>query len=150
MIRARRILPIVALTLAAVGCSSSPPGVRVANARIPQPPSGDVAVVYMTIHNTSGDADTLESASSSASGSASVHRTVRKGLVEEMLPDGPVTIAGGADFNLRTGGSHLMLEHLRGRLHVGDTVTVTLHFDRAGTVKVRAPVVSPTAATTTG
>ena len=43
-----------------------------------------------------------------------------------------------------------MLEHLRGRLHVGDTVTVTLHFDRAGTVKVRAPVVSPTAATTTG
>jgi copper(I)-binding protein len=141
-------VPIAALILVVVGCSSSPPGVRVTDARIPQPPSGDVAVVYMTIHNTSGDSDTLESASSSASSSASVHKTVRKGLVEEMLPDGPVEIAGGADFTLRTGGSHLMLEHLRNALRIGDTVTVTLHFDRAGTVKVRAPVVSSTAATT--
>jgi hypothetical protein len=106
-----------------------------------------VAVVYMTMHNSSGDADTLESASSSASTSASVHKTVRKGLVEEMLPDGPVEIPGGADLTLRTGGSHLMLEHLRTTLRIGDVVTVTLHFERAGTVKVRAPVVSPIAAT---
>jgi hypothetical protein len=75
-------------------------------------------------------------------------RTERKGVVEEMLPGGPVTIAGGADFTLKTGGSHLMLEHLRAALHVGDQVSVTLRFDRAGTVKVRVPVVSPNAATT--
>jgi copper(I)-binding protein len=100
----------------------------------------------MTIHNRSADDDTLESATSSASSTASVMRTKRKGLVEEMLPGGPVTIAGGADFTLKTGGSHLMLEHLRGALHVGDTVTVTLRFERAGSVKVRVPVVSPAAA----
>jgi copper(I)-binding protein len=41
-----------------------------------------------------------------------------------------------------------MLEHLRSPLRIGDTVTVTLHFDRAGTVTVRAPVVSAVAATT--
>jgi hypothetical protein len=138
----------VVLAVLSAACTSSPPGVKITNGRIPEPPSSDVAVAYMTIRNTSGDDDTLESATSDAAGSASVHRTVRKGVVEEMLPDGPVTIAGGATLQLRTGGSHVMLEHLRRTLRIGDTVTVTLRFDRAGTVKVRCPVIDPVAATT--
>jgi len=59
---------------------------------------------------------------------------MRMRRVEELL------VPAGGEVGLLPGGLHLMLLDLREPLVPGDTLSLTLEFERAGPVDVRVPV----------
>jgi copper(I)-binding protein len=65
---------------------------------------------------------------------------VRDGDVMRMRPVDGVEIRAGQTVTLRPGGFHLMLIGLSQPLRQGETVPVTLRFERAGDVQVALSV----------
>jgi copper(I)-binding protein len=104
-------------------------------------PGADVGAIYLTIENKSGAPDRLLSVASPAAGSAMVHQTIEESGVSTMREaDG--SIAPGATLNMKPGGSHIMLMGLKGPLKEGNTIGVTLTFEKTGEVKTTAKVQS--------
>jgi copper(I)-binding protein len=101
---------------------------------------GDTAV-YFTITNGRVAADTLLSASTDAAQAAGIHQTTTdaSGMTGmQMTPS--VAIPGGGTVEFAPGGYHVMLTGLKAELKTGDQVTVTLTFQNAGAVTVKAEV----------
>lgn len=148
--RRASVLAVAALVVAA-GCSSKgstdggveTAALAVTNARIPVPASPDVAAVYLDVVNNTDEADTLESVTTDAGGTAEVHETTDDNGTMKMSASGPVDIAAGATLALKPGGYHIMIMKPTRTLAEGESVAVTLHFTRAGAVKVDAEVVDP-------
>lgn len=109
-------------------------------------PNAPVAGGYLTISNTGTADDRLVSASTPAAGMSQIHEMKMEGDVMKMneLPEGLVIPAGGS-VSLAPGGYHLMFMDLAGPLVEGGSITVTLTFEKAGTVDVEIPVGSPAA-----
>jgi copper(I)-binding protein len=103
------------------------------------PPGADVGAVYLTIENKGGAPDRLVGVTSPVAGSAMVHQTVEEGGVSTMREaDG--NIAPGITLDMKPGGSHIMLMGLKGPLKEGETIDVTLSFEKSGEVKTTAKV----------
>lgn len=102
--------------------------------------TNEVGAVYFKVTATGG-ADRLVSASSPDADDTQIHEIVTEGTSTKMqeVKDGLPVPAGG-ELTLAPGGYHIMLLGIRDGLGEGDTVTVTLTFERAGEVTVRAPV----------
>ncbi|MFE6889953.1 copper chaperone PCu(A)C [Streptomyces sp. NPDC057694] len=133
---------VLASGLALAGCggsSSGKPDVKVEDAFIPEPASGDMAAGFFVVHN-GGAADTLTSVSSSVAGDVTMHST-KNGVMREQ-ESFAVPADGTLDFE--RGGNHLMFENLKRKPKEGDKVTVKLHFAESGTVEVRFPVKAAT------
>ncbi len=109
-------------------------------------PNAPVAGGYLTIGNSGTADDRLVSASTPAAGISQIHEMKMEGDVMKMneLPEGLVIPAGGS-VSLAPGGYHLMFMDLTGPLVEGGSITVTLTFEKAGTVDVKIPVGSPAA-----
>ena len=109
-------------------------------------PNAPVAGGYLTISNTGTTDDRLVSASTPAAGMSQIHEMKMEGDVMKMneLPEGLVLPAGGS-VSLAPGGYHLMFMDLTGPLVEGGSITVTLTFEKAGTVDVEIPIGSPAA-----
>jgi periplasmic copper chaperone A len=107
----------------------------------PAPLEGGTGGAFMTLRNGGSQADRLRSAASPAAKMVELHETVDNNGVMRMVPqpDG-WEIAPGADLVLKPGGKHLMLIDLRRPLQPGETIEITLNFDKAGQVKVQVPV----------
>ncbi len=109
-------------------------------------PNAPVAGGYLTISNKGAADDRLVSVSTPAAGMAQIHEMKMEGDVMKMneLPEGLVIPAGGS-VALAPGGYHLMFMDLTGPLVEGESIIVTLTFEKAGTVEVQIPVGSPAA-----
>jgi periplasmic copper chaperone A len=107
----------------------------------PSPLESGTGGAFMTLRNGGSQADRLRSAASPAAKVVELHETVDDNGVMRMVPqqDG-WEIAPGADLVLKPGGKHLMLIDLRRPLQPGETIEITLTFDKAGQVKVQVPV----------
>jgi copper(I)-binding protein len=160
--RARLVLPLVMGGVLALGggavlvsCASGPdsgasasgasaaagaPVLRVVDPYIPQPASPDVAAGYLIVQNDGGTADRLVALSSPLSGEVMLHRTT-EGSMEHL--DGLDVPAGGRGV-LARGGNHIMFTAPRQQLRKGDTVELTLTFERSGSVTVTVPVLGLT------
>jgi len=136
-------IAVTAAVLAACGSAalSSAPKIVVTSPRTPLPASPDVGAAYLTIKNDSSQPDVLLSATSDVASQTMVHHDVVNGPTETMVPAGPLTIGPGKTLVLEPGGYHIMLMDLTQRLSVGETIHVTLDFQRAGRVEVNVPVV---------
>ncbi len=100
---------------------------------------GGVAALYMSVSNTGSDDDTLTSVSSDAADSV--------GLVGPTTAPGgstSVVVPAGALVSFGPEGLHLELLGLHGQLFPGQSVPVTLSFDRAGITTLDVPVDTPT------
>lgn len=100
----------------------------------------NVTAAYMTI-KSSGAADTLVSASSPIAGMVQLHEVVTEGATSKMQekPGGfPVPANGMVE--LKPGGYHVMLMDLKQQPKEGETVQLTLKFEKAGEVTITAPV----------
>lgn len=97
-------------------------------------------VVYLTIANTGTDADRLVKASSPASNMASLHATRMEGDIMKMEPVEAIAVAPGASAMLKPGGLHIMLMGLKKPLEEGQMFSVTLTFEKAGSVEVKVMV----------
>lgn len=101
------------------------------------PGGATVAGGYVRITNTGTKADRLTGASIPLAGSGSIHSMTMDGSVMKMaaLPGGLV-VEPGQTVELKPGGLHLMFEDLKGAPKVGESISGTLVFERAGVVPV--------------
>jgi periplasmic copper chaperone A len=112
-------------------------GMQVTGAFLPMPASPSVAAAYLVFHNLTGRADTLVWAGTTV---ARQIMPMSEGA-NSMKMLGPVTIPPHGRVVFTPGHDHLMLQGLRRRLKVGQSVELRLHFRHAGTVDLKVPVV---------
>lgn len=103
----------------------------------PTPAPGVPAVGFITLSNSGQQADRLIAATSPAAERIEIHETQMHDGVMKMraLPKG-VALPIGKTVALAPGGTHLMLFDVRQPLVAGQSVPVTLQFERAGAVEV--------------
>ena len=108
----------------------------------------------MIIENTGSSADALTRASSDVAPAVEVHETVDMSSAMPGASDGgmggsPVMgmqkidrleIPAGGKVELKPGSYHVMLIGLTRELQAGETIEITLTFEKAGEVKVSAEV----------
>ena len=106
-------------------------------------PNAPVAGGFMTITNSGTDDDRLIAARTDISGEVQIHEMQMEDGVMRMreLPDG-LPIPAGGTVDLAPGGFHIMFMDLSGPLIEGETVNVTLIFERAGEVEVPLAVMA--------
>jgi len=144
----RTLIPAaVLLTLAA--CSQPAPApqgpavVTVTDALCRPTPNGrDTTACYATL--TASTDDRLISVASPVAGTGEVHEMKTDNGVMSMaqLKDG-LPLPAGEAVALAPGGTHIMLFQLATPLAVGDTVSLTLTFEHAEPLGVRATVGQP-------
>lgn len=98
-------------------------------------PNAPVGGGFFTIVNNGQEDDRLVSAESTIAKDTQIHEMAMEGDVMKMrhLDDGLVIPAGGS-VTLEPGGFHLMFMGLNGPIVEGDKVSVTLTFEKAGTI----------------
>jgi len=156
VLRPTRLVLVVAASLALLaGCSgpaSSPAspaaGITVTDAWARSSSAmASAGAAYATITNAGSAADSLIGASSPAAATVEVHETVVMGSPDAsgggmmgMQPVARVEIPAGGSLQLKPGSYHVMLIGLVKDLKAGDTIDLTLKFERAGAITVKAQV----------
>jgi periplasmic copper chaperone A len=97
---------------------------------------GATGAGFLSISNRGAAADRLLSATTPAARAVELHTMLRDGDVMRMRAVEAVEIPPGQTVALRPGGLHMMLVGLSRPLREGETVPVTLRFERAGEVRV--------------
>jgi copper(I)-binding protein len=120
--------PALAADVTAKGLTIGHPWTRPAAA-------GGNAAGYLTIANT-GAADTLLSVETPAAKSATLHHSGMNGMVMQMRPLSGLTVPAKGKAVLAPGGDHIMFAGLTNTLSQGQTIPVTLVFQRAGRIKI--------------
>ncbi|MGO4135665.1 DUF1775 domain-containing protein [Rhizobium brockwellii] len=111
-----------------------------AKAMLPGQPVGGG---FFTVKNNGQTDDRLVSVSSPAAGEVQIHEMVTKDNVMRMrqLKDG-IAIGAGETVKLEPGNLHLMFQKVKTPFKQGDTVPVTLIFEKAGKVDLVLQVLS--------
>ncbi|KPH08264.1 DUF1775 domain-containing protein [Rhizobium acidisoli] len=111
-----------------------------AKAMLPGQPVGGG---FFTVKNNGQTDDRLLSVTSPAAGEVQLHEMVTKDNVMRMrqLKDG-IAIAAGQTLKLEPGNLHLMFQKVKTPFKQGDTVPVTLTFEKAGKVELVLQVLS--------
>ena len=95
---------------------------------------------FLAIANRGTAADRLVGASSPVARVTEIHTHMREGDILRMRPVPAIDIPPGETVTLQPGGFHLMLIGLKEPLIQGQTVPVTLRFERAGEVQVNLTI----------
>lgn len=105
------------------------------------PDGAKVAAGYMTISNPGAEADRLLSATSARAGAVEIHEMATENGMMTMrpLPNGLEVPAQGS-VSLAPGGAHLMFMNITAPFAQGETIPVTLTFEKAGVVETTLPV----------
>ncbi len=104
---------------------------------------GRPTAAYFTVRNNSGEADYLTSVSTPVAGHAEIHMMENKDGVMSMRPAGDVEVPAGETVMLKPGGLHVMLMQLKKPLQKGSEFPLSVTFQKAGTVHIDVPVLSP-------
>lgn len=155
----KRLIPFAAVALASVavaGCGSSSsdkatvsdPWVRVTA------PKQTMTAAYMNIKVTEDDVITAASVPSSVADRAELHETTSSAgetgsmgstanskemdSMTGMKQVSSIKVPADAGVQLKPGGYHVMIMELKKPVEMGDTVPVTLTFEKAGKVTVDA------------
>lgn len=117
--------------------------------------AGNNSAVYFVIDNPTGEADTLLNATTDAAGVVEMHMSMAmegehhmehgaegmpQGEVMTMVKQENVPVPARSKVNFQPGGLHVMLIGVNAELAVGDTIEVTLTFEKAGTMTLQVPV----------
>lgn len=98
---------------------------------------------FMLIRN-SGAADRLIKANSDVAKSTELHTVEMVDGVMQMRPvEGGIDVPANGEVALKPGSYHVMLIGVNKELKVGDTVALTLEFEKAGKVTVQTSVRQP-------
>ena len=100
-------------------------------------PGQPAAGGFLTVENKGKEADQLLSASSTLTAATQIHEMKMDGDVMKMaeLADG-IEIPAGGKVELKPGGYHIMFLGLDKQVMEGETVKITLTFEKAGAVEV--------------
>ncbi len=100
---------------------------------------GQMGVIYLTVKDT-GAPDRLVGVKTPVAEDAQLHISKMDGNMMQMRPVDAIPVAPGQPLVLSPGGYHVMLMGLKHALKEGDTVPVTLVFEKAGAVSATATV----------
>ncbi|TNC52021.1 copper chaperone PCu(A)C [Rubellimicrobium rubrum] len=131
---------LAALALSAAPVLAQDIGVHDAYAitAIPGAPTGSA---YMLIHNHASAADRLIGASSPAADRVEIHENLEEnGVIRMRHVEEGLELRPGSVLLLNRGGPHLMFLGITDSFEDGDTVPITLTFEKAGDVPVEAIV----------
>lgn len=100
-------------------------------------PNAPVAGGFLTLTNTGADDDRLVSVTTPIAREAQIHEMAMENDVMKMrqLADG-LLIPAGETVTLAPGGFHLMFMGLNAPIAEGDSVPVTLTFEKAGSITI--------------
>ncbi|MBM3567904.1 MAG: copper chaperone PCu(A)C [Alphaproteobacteria bacterium] len=107
--------------------------------------AGKVGAVYLELHHR-GAGDRLLGGESPRAGKVELHNTVRDGDIMRMRPVETIAVPARGKVELKPGGLHIMLMDLKGPLNAGESVPLTLRFEKAGAVALEASIERPGAA----
>lgn len=102
---------------------------------------GENGAAYFVIENGTAAGDTLLNVNSEIASASEVHMSMMmdSGVMAMQMQDS-VPIPAGSKVEFKPGGLHVMLVGLTQELKVGDTITLTLNFEKGGTVTSDVPV----------
>jgi len=102
--------------------------------------AGSNSAAYMVLVNRGGAVDRLLRAECAAARAVELHESMMQGDVMQMQPVPSIEVPAGGSVELKPGGLHIMLIDLQQELAAGQTLTLTLYFEKAGAVTVQAAV----------
>ena len=134
---------MVALLLAAllVGACGKTGEFKVMDAWARPAASGDNGAVYFIISNATDTDDRLLTVSTDVASVAEVHMSMKDSNdVMSMQMQEAVPIPAQQEVIFKPGGLHVMLIGLSRDLKIGETISLTLNFEKAGSITLQAPV----------
>ena len=140
-----RLVPILAVLLAAAGCGQPSGPVEVENAVVTLPAvPGQAGAAYFTLR-ANREPLRLESIASPSAQRIELHRTSNEGGVMRMTPlePGESEIASSRPLAFEPGGNHAMLFGLDPALRPGGRISLTFRFNAVAPVTVDAEVRGP-------
>jgi periplasmic copper chaperone A len=128
-VRRARATVVLMLALVVAGCVHYPSvedigGIRIVPRKGRAVRQGDGALVYMELHNTGKFGDNVVTAFSPVAREA------------QLVPPGPMEVPGTAVVALEPTGPHVVLSGLTRPLVPGESIIVTLIFERSGGIGV--------------
>ncbi len=102
-------------------------------------------VAFMTLANNGQATDRLVKLSTPVAMKASLHLSVMEGGLVHMRPVEAVEVTPGESTVLKPGGLHVMLMGLKAPLIEGETFTLTLTFEKAGSIEIEVTIQGPAA-----
>ena len=132
-------LALSAILALAPGASASSVMVMKAYARASATPTAETGAAYVSLM-VHGEADRLVSVSTPAAKMAGLHKTVEADGVMKMEHADAIEVPANGMLEMKPGGYHIMLMGLARPLKEGDEIELTLTFEKAGEVKVKAKV----------
>lgn len=101
------------------------------------PPGAKTGAGYVILKNNGSEADKLIAIETEAAERVTFHQTVTEGGMAKMIPiEGGLEIPAGGEYRLGLDGSHAMLEGLTAPIGLGQLITGTLIFEKAGRVDI--------------
>ncbi len=104
---------------------------------------GGNSAAYMLLRNSGDETDRLVNVQSEAAESVELHMSQTENDVTTMRPVEFIEVPAQGETELKPGGLHIMLIGLKHELKAGDTVKLTLEFEKAGEMNVEAEVRAP-------
>jgi copper(I)-binding protein len=139
----RPLLLVLALLglLGAAGAVAQDAPIRLEKPWVRRAPAmPDTKPGYVTIVNRGTAPDALVGATADVAQRVELHETRNMSGMMMMEPVSKVEVAAGARVELKPGSYHLMLIGLKRTLTPGQTIDLTLRFERAGALTTRATV----------
>ncbi len=137
----RCLLMVTAILSTVQGASATDIMVMNAVARASLTPNATTGAIYFSVMSHGTLEDRLLAITTPAAELAELHETTMEGDVMKMRAvEGGLIIAPGSTYDLKPGGTHVMLTGLKAPLKKGDVVTLELTFENAGVLKIDVPV----------
>jgi copper(I)-binding protein len=128
---------ITVLGLAACAAGSSGPQVSVEDAWArPVPAAGGNGAVFMRLVNAGDEADQLVGGDSPVAGTVEVHKTTMEEGVMKMEHIPGLEVPPKGEVLLKPGDYHVMLIDVGRSLVPGDTLPITLQFEKSGEMEM--------------
>jgi copper(I)-binding protein len=140
-----KLIPTFVIALLMLNACSSSSGVLSVQDAWARPASaGENGAAYFVIENGTAADDILLSASSEIAAATEIHKSMMMdGGMMSMQQQKSVPVPAKGQVEFKTGGLHVMFVNLTRDLKVGDTITITLIFEKAGSMTIQAIVKEP-------
>ena len=102
--------------------------------------AGKSGAIYFKVVNASGSDDKLIAVSTPAARKTMLHTTKEEDGVMKMRMLKALEVPAGGEAELKQGGHHVMLFGLTEPLKEGDSISLTLTFEKAGEMTIDVPV----------
>ena len=103
-------------------------------------PGAKVAGGFMTVYNKGAAPDRLVAASSPLAERVELHVHINDGGVLKMRQVPAIEVPANGRFELKPGGTHLMFMNVKREIKQGESVPVTLKFEKAGELQAEYAV----------